>query len=426
MTALQRLQIEQSEKRERLNSLLGQDSLDDAQRSEMGELTVRMQNLEVELRAAIIADPGPVTSPSPEGTDRDRIELRSKASLGRYLVSAMRGRSVQGAERELLDEVGLEDGAIPLELWDVGPVEHRVDVPSGAPGTVGVNLDRLRPAVFAPSILPKLGVEMPRVESGSYVSGTISTSLSAESKAKGGVAESTAAAFTVTTATPKRISARLSIRIEDVAAVGQANFESVLRENLSLALSDELDDQGLNGAGAGSDLIGIFQRLTNPGNPTSIADFDAFVSVFSGGLDGLWASRSNEVAVVAGVDTYRLSAKAFRDRVIDTGQRGGVSLGAVAFSDYAMKNYAGWWTNKRMPDTASTIQQAILYRMGRSMMGGAGAMRTAVCPHWNMISIDDIYSGSAAGERFFTMHVLLGDVILVQPDAYKQVAFKVA
>ena len=79
-----------------------------------------------------------------------------------------------------------------------------------------------------------------------------------------------------------------------------------------------------------------------------------------------------------------------------------------------------------MPDAAATIQQAILYRKGRSMMGGSGAMRTAVCPQWNEISIDDIYSGSASGERFFTMHVLLGDVILVQTDAYSQVAFKVS
>ena len=32
--------------------------------------------------------------------------------------------------------------------------------------------------------------------------------------------------------------------------------------------------------------------------------------------------------------------------------------------------------------------------------------------------IDDIYSGSASGTRHFTLHVLLGDVILIQPDAY--------
>ena len=53
-------------------------------------------------------------------------------------------------------------------------------------------------------------------------------------------------------------------------------------------------------------------------------------------------------------------------------------------------------------------------------------MRTAVCPHWGEVSIDDIYSGSAKAERYFTMHVLLGDVILVQPNAYAQVAFRVS
>ena len=57
---------------------------------------------------------------------------------------------------------------------------------------------------------------------------------------------------------------------------------------------------------------------------------------------------------------------------------------------------------------------------------GEGYMRTAVCATWNEISIDDIYSGSASGERFFTMHVLLSDVIVVQPDAYAQVQFKVS
>ena len=98
----------------------------------------------------------------------------------------------------------------------------------------------------------------------------------------------------------------------------------------------------------------------------------------------------------------------------------------MSAASYAMNQTGGLWTNKRMPAAASDIQQAILYRKGRSMMGGAGAMRTAVCPHWNEIAIDDIYSGSAQGERFFTMHVLLGDIILVQPDAYAQVAFKLA
>ena len=140
----------------------------------------------------------------------------------------------------------------------------------------------------------------------------------------------------------------------------------------------------------------------------------------------MWSNTVKDVAIVAGVDTYKLSAKTFRDRVIDTGQRGGVSLGDTSFADYAMAKFGGWVTNKRMPATASNVQQALLYRKGRAMMGGSAGMRTAVCPHWGEVSIDDIYSGSAKGERYFTMHVLLGDVILVQPDAYAQVAFRVS
>ena len=105
--------------------------------------------------------------------------------------------------------------------------------------------------------------------------------------------------------------------------------------------------------------------------------------------------------------------------------------GEMSAAAYAMQQTGGFWTNKRMPDAATfmtvdNVQQAILFRMGRAMQGGAGAMRTAVCPHWNEVSIDDIYSGSARGERTFTMHVLLGDVILVQPDAYAQIAFRTA
>ena len=232
--------------------------------------------------------------------------------------------------------------------------------------------------------------------------GRITKSQAAEAKDKSAAIAATAGAITVTTATPKRVSARLELTLEDIATVGQANFEAILRENLSLALSEELDDQAINGDGQAPNLKGIFNALTNPSAPAAgVAAFDTLVAAFAGGIDGLWANTVKDVAIVAGVDTYKLSAKTFRDRVIDTGQRGGVSLGDEAFSDYAMRQYGGWWTNKRMPATASNVQQAILYRKGRSAAGASAGMRTAVCPHWNEVSIDDIYSGSAKGERYF-------------------------
>ena len=414
--------------------------MNDEQRGELDNLEKGTPDLERQLRAATVAledeereaETRAVNDPDTE--QRERIELRSKAQLTTYFLNAARGRMADGAEAELQAAAGVSGHGIPLELWDV-PIERRhgedgreTRAVTPAPGTVGVNLDPIRPAVFSNSIAPRLGIEMPRVMSGTFASGTITTSQTASALDRSAPAVGTAGAITVTTATPKRISARLELTLEDIAAIGQENFESILRENLSLALSDQLDDQAINGNGTAPNLAGIFQGLVDPtAAPAAIADFDAFVAAFAGGVDGLWSNTVKEVAIVGGVETYRLSARTFRDPA--SGTAGG--RGDKAFSDYAMGMYGGWTTNTRMPDpatfmTVDNVQQAILYRMGRSMMGGAGAMRTAVCPHWNVIDIDDIYSGSAQGERYFTMHVLLGDVIIVQPNAYAQVAFQVA
>ena len=432
MTNAQKIRLRLSQVRQRLNEIAGVegDAFTDEVRSEAESLQAEFADLETRHQAAIVAEGEGETRATGDDLDaeaRERLALRSRASLTSYLRAALSGRQVDGREAELRDAAGIGDG-IPLELWDVPSVngETRQDAPTSSPGTVGVNLDRIRPAVFAASIASTLGIEMPRVESGSYASATISTSLSAGSQAKGDAAEAMAAGFTVSSVTPKRISARLGIRVEDVAAVGQANFESILRENLSLVLSDALDDQVVNGVGgnSGADLIGIFERLADPTTaPSAIADFDAFAAAHASGIDGLWANMLKDVSIICGPATMELSARTFQTA---TNYKGELSSAA-----YAMTNTGGWRTNKRMPDadtfdSVDDVQQAILYRKGRSMMGGAGAMRTAVCPHWNEISIDDIYSGSASGERFFTMHVLLGGAILVQPAAYTQVAFKVA
>ena len=56
MLASQRIQLKQSETRQRLNELLGKDELADAERGEMEGLTKRAQEMEVEMRAAIMAE----------------------------------------------------------------------------------------------------------------------------------------------------------------------------------------------------------------------------------------------------------------------------------------------------------------------------------------------------------------------------------
>ena len=414
------LTVKLSRQKGRTLELLGLETRSDEEQAELETLEGPdgIGATELELRAALQAEPEPVETESAtvDPEIRERLELRSKARLVDYFRAAVTGRQVTGAAAELQQAAGVD--GIPLELWDVpdarGQVETRDVTP--APGTVGVNLDTLRPAVFAPSIADKLGIEMPMVGSGTYATGTITTSTTAGAVAKGDPVPETPGAFTVSTTTPKRVGASLELAVEDIAAVGQSNFEGVLRENVSLALSDELDDQAINGTGTGDNLTGLFARLGDPTAPgAGAASFDAFIGTFAGGVDGLWATRMRDVAIVVGVETYRLSAQEFR------GANTFISL-----ADYAAKMTGGWWTNKRMPAPASNVQQAILYRKGRAMNGATGGMRTAVCPHWGYLSIDDIYTGARAGKRRFVVSVLVGDVILVQPAAYAQVAFRVA
>ena len=422
---LRELRERQSRERQRMAELSLLDSLDAETRAELDGIEAGTPDLERQIRAAQTAvdaeDREAVIAAAANGDsgeDRERAELRAACSVGRFLLGA--GKRQSGPEAELQAELGLEANQIPLEVWtrpaEARAAEERAITP--APATVGVNLDVLRPAVFAPSVVDKLGIELPMVESGTYATGTITTSATADAVAKGADVPERAGAFTVSTTTPHRVGASLNLAAEDVAAVGQANFEAVLRQHISLVLSDELDDQLLNGDTQNDDLTGIFQRLTDPSAPgAGVADFDDFVAAFADGIDGLWSSTMSEVAIVAGVDSYKLSAKTFRDA---TGQ----DLGSISFADYAAAHTAGWWTNKRMPATAAHVQQAILCRKGRSM--APDPMRTAVAPTWGYISVDDIYTGARKAERRYVLSVLVGDVILVQPDAYAQVSFRVS
>ena len=249
MTDFQRITLRQSEVRSRLRELLAVETRTTEQATEFDALTAEASSLEVEYRAAILSDPQPAGDPAdPSALDaetRERINLRGRASLGAFLLAALRGREADGAEAEYRSSCGVGVG-IPIDLFErdrpAPAAEARAATPSPATGT-GVTVAPIQPFVYAPSIAARLGIDLPSVGSGAYSEMTISTSLPAGPRATGVALAATAAALTPTTAKPRRIGARLTLALEDVAAVGQANFEAALRANVSMALSDSLDSQ---------------------------------------------------------------------------------------------------------------------------------------------------------------------------------------
>ena len=308
MTNTQKLTIRASEIRQRLNEISGLegDALTDEVRAEETTLQTEYRDTETKLRAAVAAegDPTETQTETMDSETRERLELRGRATFGGFLLAALQGRVPAGAEAEYAAAFNAPAGAVPIDLWEADrPVETRAATPAPTTGT-GVTVAPVQPFVFAPSIAPRLGIAMPSVGSGGYSEMTISTALPAAPKAKGGNADDTAGALTAITANPRRISARMTIGVEDVAAIGQANFESALRQNVSMALSAEVDDQTINGDGSAPNINGLLNQLTAVAAGSAVATFDDFVTLIADRVDGLWASGTPEIAMVVNPETY--------------------------------------------------------------------------------------------------------------------------
>lgn len=398
------------------------DEIRTEERSTFDELTdLRERRTRAEAEVEREAEASTTEHRQADGLDaemRERIELRSRARVTNFLLCRARGQMPSGAEAELQAAAGVTDGGMPVEIFDVP--ETRADAVTSAPTTgTGVNLDPILPAIFARSVLPRLGVAMPRVESGTFATGTVTTSLSAGAMAKGAAREATAAEITTKTTTPHRVSTRLGLTVEDVATIGVGNFEAIIRQNAVLSQSAELDRLGLNGDGADANPQGLLSQLTDPDAPSAVLDFDGFVGLAAAGIDGgPWAETMEAVRLLVNAETMRLAEITFQAA---TSYRGELSAAAYLRSHSGM-----FFSSSRMPATASTIAQCLRYRAGTMGLGGVNAVRTATCPVYNSVAIDDIYSGSASGTRYFTIHALIGDILIVQPDAYERVDVKVA
>ena len=426
---LRELRERQSRERQRMAELGIADTLTDETRAELDTIEQGTPDLERQIRAATVAIEAENTEAEnrgreagPDAEHRERMELRGRARLTNYLLAAGRGRAPDGVEAELCQAAGVN--GIPLELFDVPSAaerrtEHRVDAATPAPGTTGINLDPIRPRIYARAILPRLGVAMPRVGSGTYATATITTGLSAAAVVPGAEQGSTEGALTAQSTTPHRVTARLSLRIEDVATIGVENFESALRQNLMLALSDQLDQLGLNGDGTNANPQGLLSQLDDPTDPTTAIDFDGFVGLAAGAIDGgPWAETMMDVRTLVNAETMRLAETTFQAA---TSYKGELSSAA-----YLRTHSGGFFASRRMPATASMIAQSVRHRAATMGLDGVDAMRTAVCPVWAEIGIDDIYSDAASGTRHYTLHSLIGDVLIIQPDAYERVDLKLA
>ena len=197
-----KLQIEMSEKREKINGLLGKDELSDEERAELSVLTKRAQEIEIELRAALVADgeaedraraafdgESNVVADDPEARELERIT--AAASVADIVSSAVAHRATEGATAELQKHLGIGGDQVPLELLETRAATHTPAPTDGEP-----NQSQFVPAVFPGSIAAFLGIAQPSVAAGQSSYHVLSTNLTANVPAAGGDGANTAGAFT--------------------------------------------------------------------------------------------------------------------------------------------------------------------------------------------------------------------------------------
>ena len=411
MTATQKIQLAMSESRSQLNALLDVaiEERTDPQKAEVVSLSEHLQNLEPELRSAILAEPEqPETLDTEKPEARERRELRGKATLAGFVAAVLEDRRIDGAELECSQAFGCS-GRVPLEMFERDDVEVRAITPS--PSTSDQVLAKpIVPAIFQRSAASWLGIDMPSVASGDAGFVVLGTSLSGGPKAKSAAADEAAGAFTVTTAQPRRITGSFKFTAEDAARL--QGMEDSLSMNLSSVLSDALDNQAINGSGSGDGTInGLLNRLTNPSAPASNPEtFARYVTAFGSHVDGTFAVDLGGVRALVGPHTYRHMVSVFR-----------APESAQTAEGWARDRTGGVRVSGRIAAPASNIQQAIVRR------DNPVGYTVAVMPTWQGLQlIRDPYSQAAKGEVIVTAVMLVGDVVVLRSGAFVQDSFRVA
>ena len=404
MRKSQKLLLEQSEKRQKINDILAAETMTDEQRSELDSLTARMQEIEPELRAAITAEASEDTEARAAfGDDPEDREFRSLvdgSSIGAIFSAAVEHRQTDGRTAELQKHLGIGANQVPVILMG-GPAETRAVTPG--PANVGQNQTAIIPGVFPRSVAAFLGVDMPTVPTGEAVYPVLTTNAAAGVPDEGAVQAETTGAFSADVLAPARIQASFFYSREDRARF--AGMDMALRDNLSMALSDKLDsevlvgDQGFLGANG----------LANPANPGATATFADYRGLVYDDdvLDGLYAYQASDVRLVLGRHAYNHAATVYRANNADDS---GI--------DSLMRVSGGVRISRHVPDPAANDQGLVVSK--------APDMRNAVAPIWEGVTlIPDELTKASTGEIVVTA-VMLHAVKILRAAAFARKEVQVA
>ena len=391
MLKSQKLTIELSEKRGRLNVLLDKPELSSEEKSERESLTTRLQEIEPELRAAITAEG--VTETTDPGEDAELRALVTRANLGGIFEAVIEHRATDGATRELQDHFKLAGNQVPLALLRDEPETRGV---TPAPADVGQNQQPIIPGVFPDSAASFMAVDLPTVGVGEAVFPVLTSNATVHTPAESADADETTGSFSASVLSPSRLQAAFFYSREDRARF--AGMAESLRQNLSDALSDGLDKQviaGTNGLLTGTNLTAH--------NVSAVTSFASYVSEFGfSRVDGTWASTAADLRALVGAGTYAHMGGVYRSNESD--------MNAL---DRLMAITGGVRVSAHVPAVSNAHKQNTVVRRGMR--------RDMVAPVWEGVTlIPDEVTKAKSGEIVVTAVMLHAVKILRTAGFYKQ------
>ena len=419
MTKRQKLTIEQSERRQRLNELLALDELSDERRGELDALTKRLGQLEVELRAAITAEAAEeaeargMFGPG-DGEAGETRRLLEAVSLADYLSPAGAGTGIEGRARELNEALKLplagKGGGVAVP-WPVLEVRAFTDTAANdGPEVQRPILQRL----FGPGVMDALGVRMDSVPAGRVEWPLLSAGV-APAQAKEGTAAATAvsATFAFASLKPKRLTGVYEYTHEEAASVGA--IEAALRRDLADAVRSSMSNQIINGAAptnaAPQNVQGFLATIAAPDNAGATATYVDYAGSHAAGIDGLHAEMESQVSSVIGMDVYQHAATVY--------QAGSGESGTEALRRRSQSCRASSY----IPAASSGQAKGNLYHLAGP---NGGAMRgDSVAAVWPTLEvIRDIYTKASQGV-VLTWVALWDAKVAFRSAAYYRQAFKI-
>ena len=422
MTRRQKLQLEQSENRQKINELLGLDELTDEQRGELDTLTKRMQHIEVEMRAAIVAEGEEEAETrgmfgnNGDGEPAEVRQLLGTVTLADYLNPAAAGGGIEGRARELNEALkvptaGKSGGvAVPFEVLEV-----RAFTDTSA--NDGSEMQRpILQRLFGPGVMDALGVRMDSVPVGRAEWPLITAGVApAQAKEGTAAAAAVAATFTFANLKPKRLTGVYEYTHEEAASV--AAIEQALRRDLADAIKSKMSDTIINGAAptnaAPQNVQGFLNTIAAPDNAAATAVYADYGGAHASGIDGIHAEMETEVSSVIGTDVYQHAATVY--------QAGSGESGSEALKRRSMSCRASTY----IPSATNAGQsKGNLFHL--SGPNGGGMMRgDSVAAVWPTLEvIRDIYSKASQGV-VLTWVALWDAKAAFRSSAYYRAAFKI-